>query len=260
MTLTSAIIQSAYRESNLIAIGASPNTGQSAEALARLNVLVAGVYGNEVGDPLLDWPLGNEGELLQSGWSQGQWAYPIINTRLIANSDSAQELWLPPNPPAGARVALIDPSNRLAGAPVTVNGNGRTVEGAASVLLNTNGLSRAWFYRDDLGDWVLLNELTGVDPEEFPFPMEFDDYFITRLAMRLNPRYGRSLGQESLAEMGLVLNKLRARYTTPTVIPADLGVLGLTTSHGRSIGPNYGDAPNRWGTYNIVRGRMGWMQ
>ena len=60
--------------------------------------------------------------------------------------------------------------------------------------------------------------------------------------------------------MGLVLNKLRARYTTPTVIPADLGVLGLTTSHGRSIGPNYGDAPNRWGTYNIVRGRMGWMQ
>jgi hypothetical protein len=258
MTLTSAIIKSAYRESNLVAINAAPSSNQITEAVDRLNVVVAGVYGNEVGDPFLDWPVGIEDLIVPTGWSQAQWIYPLINTRLIASSDSAQELWLPPNPPPGARVALIDPAARLAAAPITINGNGRTIEGAQDITINTNGATRVWFYRDDLGDWVLLSALTGTDPEQFPFPLEFDDFFITRLAMRINPRYGRSMDESTVAEMAMVLNKLRARYTTPTNIPADYGVLALTNMPRRA-GQNFGDSPGRFIQYNIVAGRMGWM-
>lgn len=252
MTLTPAIIKDAYRESNMIAKGVEPDSDQSAEALTLLNRILAGVYGNEVGDPLFDWPVGQDGmvDAIAHTWTVNDWSYLLPNVRVVAQHTAAQTLYLPPDPADGARVAIVDPGNRLATRNLTLDGNGRTIEGAATLLLNTDGLNRSWFYRGDLGGWVRLSELTNAADEEFPFPQEFDDYFITSLAARLNPRYGRALTDETVAALTSTLSRLRARYRQRQIIPADSGVLALTNN--QNIGWRQGN--------RIVRGRMGWMR
>jgi hypothetical protein len=251
MTVTLEIITSAYRESNLIAIGATPTTAQIAEALSRLNALVSSVYGYEVGEPLGDWPIGVEGVVDYSyDWTSDVWPYPSANVRLIANSTEAQTIYLPPTPSDGARVAIIDPNSRLTAAPVTIDGNGRTIENAANVVLDANGTNRIWLYRAELGNWSLLSTLTGAEGEDFPFPNEFDDYFITKLAMRLNPRYGRSIAQESAVEMDRILEKLRARYRQYKAVLGEDGPAILTRGYGTS----------RNGAPQVAnRSRSGWM-
>lgn len=249
MTLTPAIIKDAYRESNIVGISASLNSNQSAEGLALLNRVVASVYGNEVGDPLFDWPIGASGVVASQSWTETDWRDLLPNVRLVALNATAQSVYLPPDPQPGARVALIDPNAQLAAYPITIFGNGRTIQGAASQLLNTDSTSKTWFYRDDLGDWVLLSELTGADAEEFPFPTEFDDYFITKLAMRLNPRYGRSLSDETGAALELTLRRLRSRYRQTQVVPVETALLNLTAPYGTLDGGS-----------RVVRNRIGWMQ
>lgn len=245
MTLTSDIILSAYRESNLVRVGGSPTSDEAAEALVRLNSVVAAAYGHEVGDEFIDWPVGQEGVtgLDQTIWSSIEWAYPPANMRLIAASDEAQTIYLHPQPNDGARMALIDPGARLGAAPITIDGNGRTIESAATVTVDTNSASRVWFYRADQGDWKLLSTLTAVDPEEFPFPIEFDDYFITTLAARLNPRYGRALNELTVAALTTSLTKLRARYHQTTITPNDPALLALGSHYGggRFTTSEYGD-------------------
>lgn len=249
MTLTSEIIQEAYREGNLIAIAQEPSANQSSEALKLLNRVVSGVYGEEVGDPLYDWPVGTSGVVATPNqWTQTEWSNLLQNVRIVVNADTAQDVYLPPDPDDGARVALVDPGALLATYPVTIYGNGRTIEDVTSLVLNTDSISRVWLYRADLGKWVRLTALVNTVDEEFPFPTEFDSFFITRLAMRLNPRYGRSMSEETAAELTSVLRKMRARYRQKQVIPADLGVLMLT---GGVVGRQMP---------NIVRGRIGWMR
>lgn len=250
MTYTSVIIQDAYREGNMVAIGASPSTAQVTEGLRLLNRLVTGVYGNEAGDGLFDWPVGNAGmqEEIANDWTSASWTGLLPNARIVANHSVTQTLYMPPDPYDGARIAITDPKNLLATYPITLNGNGRTIEGAATLVLNTAGLDRSWFYRAEQGDWVRLSALTGTNPEEFPFPEEFDDFFITRLAMRLNPRYGRSMSEDSVAQLLTVERRMRARYRQKQNIPADFGVLALTSHNGLERGQR------------IVRGRMGWMR
>lgn len=250
MTTTLEIITSAYRESNLIAIGASPSAPQVTEGLARLNALVSGVYGYEVGDPLADWPVGVEGVADDVGsWDSNAWSYPPANVRLIAGHTSATTVYLPPAPDDGARVVVIDPNARLAAAPITLDGNGRAIEGATSVTLSANSLERSWLYRADKGNWTRLSTLTATDDEEFPFPIEFDDYFITRLAMRINPRYGRSIGAESADAMERTLGKLRARYRQKKSIMGEPGPASLTRGYGAGYNP----------ASSVNRNRGGWM-
>lgn len=256
MTLTPAIIASAYRESNMVPIGQPPTSDQVTEGLARLNVIVAGVYGFEVGDPLTDWPVGIENIADYTGWDRQFWSYPPSNIRLVADSAQAETIYFNPDPSDGARMALIDPRNRLAAAPITVDGNGRAIEGAASVTVNTNGAARIWLYRADRGDWVRLSELTGDVAEEFPFPMQFDDYFITRLAMRINPRYGRSLSEETLADMELAKRKLISQYTQDTIVYGDPGAARLTNGYGDQLYLRSGDTVGNYGR----RYRQNWMR
>lgn len=261
MTFTPDIIAEAYRESNILAIGAAPTTAQAEEGLRRLNVIVSGVYGFEVGDPLMDWPIGRDGIEDLIIWTPEQWTYPPPNTRFILDTTEAQTVYLLPNPSDGARIAVIDPLGKLAAAPLTLDGNGRAIEGQASITLNTDNLIRLWLYRSDLGDWVRLNELTGDPAEEFPFPMKFDDFFITRLAMRLNPRYGRSLSEETKAELLAVEEKLQAQYKQDVTVWGVPAVAALTRGYGdnRYIrgGQIIGDVGN---TGNFGRRyRPGWM-
>jgi hypothetical protein len=247
MTLTSAVINDAFRENNIIPIGAEPTDLQYDEALRELRRIIAGVLGLSIGDRYFDWPVGNLNVTADTDWNQTLWSKVLANARLIVNSDTAQTVSLPPDPQDGARIAVIDPENRLSSAPLTLKGNGREVVSGPELLLNVNGTSLQLFYRADLGRWVEILPLTGVDPEEFPFPEEFDHYFINRLNMRLSSRYGRAPTEESTATMLIAERNLRSRYYQTQIIPPDIGVLLLSRqAYTARITPH------------IVRGRVGW--
>lgn len=213
MTLISSIITDAFREANIIPLSASPTTEQTTEALRLLNAGFSAVYGGQAGEALSDWPLGNygrENSAYDLPLTVIQIQHPPINRRLIAVNEAAITVYLPVHPQDGARVAIIDPYGRLTTYPVTLDGNGRTIAGSPTITLNTNGLSREWFYRADLGQWVQLTSKLSTD--EMPFPADFDTYWTISLAMRLNPRYGRTMDEQSAAIFSADRRKFVARY------------------------------------------------
>jgi hypothetical protein len=249
MTSTLDIITQGLRESNIIGVNATPTAGEQSEGLARLQALVSSVFGQDVGENLVDWPIG----LLNvnthwpsefASWNQNIWAYPRTNTRLLLNSDSPQNVYLPPQPDNGSRVSVVLVSQDVLTHNVTLHGNGRLVEGTTTLVLdNPATAERVLMYDADQGGWVAISSLTldGV----MPFPGEFDDYFITKLAMRMNPRYGRAITAETSARLTEMAGQLKARYRQKQNMPADPAVLRTTD-------------PGRYG-YMRSGGRYGWM-
>lgn len=213
MTLVSTIITDAFRESNILALGKVPTTGQSTEALRLYNGLISAIYGGDAGEQLNDWPLGNFGR------ESTEWDIPYtdrvihrppINRRLIAVNEIATTVYLTVRPQDGARYGITDPFGRLAAFPVTLDANGRTIEDAPTITLDVDGTNREWFYRAELGSWVRLTDLAADD--ENPFPAKFDQMFNIMLAMRLNPRYGRSLDDQSIVILKQGKREFIARY------------------------------------------------
>lgn len=226
MALASAIITAAYREGNLLSINASPTTAQQTEGLDRLNALLSATIGFDAGRSLRDLPIGGEYDATPS-------EYAPEDVRLITNLTAAQTIKLHPHPYDGQRIAIADAGNNLATYNLTLDGNGRRIEAASTVTLNTNNLTREWIYRADLGEWKRLSTLTASD--SLPFPTDFDDYFIILLAMRLNPRYGQELQQGSAIWLEGMANRLEARYRKPRPLQ-EWGSLGLYGQGERSYG------------------------
>jgi hypothetical protein len=228
MTLVSEIITDAYRISNLLAIGVSPTAAQTTEALRYLNRIVKSVFGNEAGDPLVAFPIGDNNINRPSGypwWNttpDGEWFVPK-NYRLMLNLTTPVTLYLHPEPDDGSRLGVIDVSGNIATNNVTIFGNGRLIESANSIVLNVNSTDSEWFYRADLANWVKYAPLLASDT--FPFPIEFDDFFVTLLAMRLNPSYGSALTEEAVGIYKRSRRQLQARYTQNIPARSELGLL-----------------------------------
>jgi hypothetical protein len=211
VTLVSSIITDAYRENNILP--GTPNADQVTEALRLLNASISALYGDEAGESLVDWPLGNfgrESPEYDLAYTDRRIDRPTINKRLIAVNTEAKTIYLSLQPQDGSRMALADPFGRLASVPVTLDGNGRTIENAATLTLNTNGTYREWFYRADLGNWMRLSSLATTD--QMPFPEDFDNFFVTMLNMRLNPRNGRAMDEQSAFVFKSERKKFVARY------------------------------------------------
>lgn len=249
MTSTLDIITDAYREGNLIGIGVTPTTPEQAQAITRLNAVVSNVFGNDVGEKLFDWPVGSvigSESGTSTSWTAYRWTRPQEGARLVVNVGGAQLLYLPAVVNDGARLGFVDVGQNIGGNPITINANGRLIEGAAEVTLDTDGETREWFYRADLGDWVKISDLTlGGD---MPFPKEFDDVFVTLLAMRLNPRYGRAMMPDSSGWLQQSIARFKARYAQRVVTPADLPVLVMSRQ-----------AYNPYRDQVGARTRYGWM-
>lgn len=222
MTLISEIITDAYRENNTIAAGKSPSSTQETEGLRLLKRVFNALIGNEAGERLRDWPLGDYGRqtLDQLQLTETEIANPPINSRLVHTAEAAITIYFPPQPSDGSRMSISDPHSRLVAFNVTLDANGRTIENTATVTLDTNGTFREWFYRADLSDWVRLSDLATTD--NVPFPTEFDDMFVSMLAIRLSPRYGRKLTEETVS----VLRSLRQNFVNRYVQSEDLRING----------------------------------
>lgn len=236
MTLISTIIADAYRETNLIARGSTPSTGEQEEGLRLLDRYIESLFGNEVGDNLEDQLFGNNSNIDTSTYNNNfenfvkNWFLPD-GYRLKLNLSSAETIKLDPNPEDGARFGIVDASNNLSTYNLTIDGNGSRIEGATDLVLSTDGSSDTWFYRADEGDWKRVTNL-ALDSES-PFPKEFDDVLIIGLAMRLSPRNGPGLKQETVSHYQRILSKFRARYSQVQQKPVEWALLELNRRNRR---------------------------
>lgn len=227
MSLTSDILLDAYRESNLVALGALPDGAQQIEGMRLLTRLVDSVFGNEVGEKLRDWPIGSS--YLYAGWGPEYWQYLEGDIRIIVADGQSHTLTMPPAPENGARIEIIDAGTGFATYPVTLKREAALIAGqAADYVLNTDGAKVTLFYRSDLADWVVMSPLDY--DGEFPFPPQHDDAFVGMFATRLNPRYQQTLSDESRASLSRATSQLRAAYRRIKPTAADLAVLRLTGS------------------------------
>lgn len=254
MTTTLDIIKQSIRETNIIGVKAVVTAEENQEALARLQSLVSSVFGNDVGEDLEDWPIGIVGvknidwtfPYGFSAWTSIEWQYPRINSRLLLDSLDAQTIWLPPTPDDGSRISIVIVAQDLVNDPITLDANGRKIAGSPTLVLNNPATAQAtYMYNASAADWQIVSPITldGV----FPFPNEFDDYFITKLAMRLNPRYGRALTAESGERLSEMQAQLSARYRQHKAMPAQGGVLRLTNPGRYGAGYFYGPGYGRYG-------------
>ncbi len=211
------IITDAYRESGIIQKGSQPDADQMQEGLDKLLTIVASVFGEEVGSLFQDINYGDDGVGGAYSIDSNREvfidnSYARASYRLLVNSQSAKTVYLDPSPYDGARFAVIDVGQNFTTAPLTVVADTRKIEGGQSVTLNTDGANVSWFYRGDLAEWIKISPLT-LD-SSLPFPTEFDDYFIIKLATRLYPRYLVTTANETLMHYRELQRKFRSRYST----------------------------------------------
>ena len=248
MTIVSQIITDAYRQSNLLAIGTSPTTLQFDEGLRYLSRIVKSTRGNEAGELLVPFPIGRMNIQRPSGypWYDGvppaNWFCPE-NQRLMCNLQQNATIFLHPKPDNGSGLGVQDIAGNLGTYPLTLNGNGRLIEGQPFIVINEDDANIEWFYRDDIGSWVRITPIT-IDGE-FPFPEAFDDYFITMLAIRLNPSYGTQLDPQSQMVLQRSRTQLRARYFQNIPMHSELALI-----RPAKVAADRDEWTNGWGLYN----------
>lgn len=233
MTTVVSIIKSGLRETNLIALDTEPTTAQQTEAFQLLSTIVEGVLGNNAGENLNPMPLGQNDIGSPSGypWWDNELPGNIFlqtNTRIMCNLTGPGLVWLHPRPHDGARMGVVDISQNFEECPLTIKGNGRSIEGDSEITLVVDGTIREWVYREDRGEWVrsVPIELLG----EMPWPPMFDDMFIIMLAMRLNPRYGQVMHPASVEALKAAMTKFSARYSQSTTqVGSEDGLLYMTS-------------------------------
>lgn len=230
MTTIRTLIEDALREGGILALGESASADMATEGLRRINVLFRSLLGNELGDNLVNMSYGSNGlsntfAVADNRDSFVDSTYVPANTNLLVNLATAKTLYLDPNPKDGARFAVVDVSGNFNTIPLTINGNGRTIEGATTVTMTAAGETREWFFRADLGEWVKVMDLALGDAS--PFPLQFDDFLTTSLALRLNPRYGQTIGQETMAVLTRARSQFRSKYRQETVTYSELGLTKL---------------------------------
>lgn len=234
MTLVSSIISDAYRENQRTVLGATPTANEITEALNRLNAIILSTVGNEAGDGLDEINIG--GTYDQSTFCS-QWIPD--NARLMLNLAVGTTLHLDPEPYEGQRISVVDITGNLATRNLILNGNGRLIEGIPNLTLNVNGTTGQWLYRADIGDWVKIEALASSD--SMPFPQEFDDYFITVLAMRINPRHSAVTSEETMVALKRSRSQLRARYHNFKQMRSDVETQGgLADPRGTYFPSNFG--------------------
>lgn len=241
MTTARVLIASAFREGNLIPIGTVPTEAELAEALPRLNRYVRGVFGYEMGEPLMDWPVPQpqrtspiaanypqapypaslDSTLLpfptSSGHSLRISQNPPVNSRVVWGGENDLRVYFHEQPPNGARMGVVRGPKAQPTAILTLDGNGRFIDGAATQTLTGAFDPREWLYRADLGEWRVVRDMEIDD--ECPFPPEHDDLWICLLAIRLAPRYSKQIAPETQATAAAAMRRFKAFYsqTQPTV-------------------------------------------
>jgi hypothetical protein len=149
---------------------------------------------------------------------------------LIINDNQAHTVSMPYHPANGSRIGIVDGQQNFSLYPLTLNGNGRRINGLPSYVINTDGFTGEFIYREESGSWEAVAVLAEGD--EMPYGIQHDDVFITLLAMRLNPRYGRSVSAETKYTLDRSLNQLRATHRQRRPVRTGLPAMTSDRYHG----------------------------
>lgn len=235
MSTAQDAITAAYRELNVTPIGIAPTAAQTAEGLDQLNRFLRIIFGSTMGELLQDWeapfqqrtasvaanfpqnpyPLNQDGQFMGLPLSGGSgtmyWPYPPKNSRIVFGGTEDTRVWFPEQPDDGSRMGLIMGSKATPGVTLTLDGNGRTIDGAPTQAITVGAAVRMrWIYRADLGDWRPVASLQATD--ELPFPEDMDDYINLGLSIRLAPKNDKTVSPETATAFKAALTIFEARY------------------------------------------------
>lgn len=224
--LVADAINAAYRENNIVVVGEEPTAAETAEGLTLLNTFWRALLGHNIGENLTPWPVppptnqtGIPEYIVREDLGSPFYLLPLQNTRLQIAISTATSIKFPANPDDGARMAIVDVGSGAV--QLTLHGNGSLIEGQTQVVDTVAAFSgKTYFFRADLASWQPIEELALDD--QLPLPQEYDDLFITALAIRLAARHDKEIAQETVAVFNDLLSKAKARYTqTQNVAIAD---------------------------------------
>lgn len=201
--LVQQAIDRAYREAAIKRIGDTPTVDEYNEGLDRLNGFVDSLFGAEIGTlltdvqiPLLQRTATNPNANFNQGFpsnltgldqpigamedSRVEQYVLTPNSRVLNRITAPTTAFFPQYPQDGARVAVV---NTGASATLTLDGNGRRINGADTQAFLTTSPNVTYFYRADLGEWKPIANLALTD--ELPLPSEFDRLIIGGTAISL---------------------------------------------------------------------------
>lgn len=214
-------IKTALRKIRVIGRGGNPNSAQSADALTELNALLNEMIGF---GSSLQWVSAYTDTSVCVGVS-----YPA--QRVLCRAASAITITLPLGTtccpiPDGFKLGVVDVAGTAAAHNITIGRNGWNIDAAQTdATISTNGGSKLYMFRAELGDWKSIADLALGDP--LPFPTEFDLGVALMLANRLSGEYGQQLAQSDLYAMMGAKNKLRNRYCPPPIMYPEGAVSNL---------------------------------
>lgn len=237
MTIAQDIIRYAFDEGALIEAGTYPTARQEAHALVRLNRLVKGSLGTVIGEnlndflvpapqrtsqiaanyPQLPFPTDTAGDIwplpFATDPTNAIYPYPPKNSRIVFGNVT-NTVFFPEMPEDGSRMMIVPGSGAgdsgSNGQILTLDGNGKFIEGAATQTYTAPITARQWLFRADLGSWEAVADVGLQD--EMLTPDDIDDFWITSLAIRLAPRYKVAISAETKAEFLNMAGIVKARY------------------------------------------------
>lgn len=220
MTTASELTKNAYREGNLIDLVTDLTTDQETEALGLLNRFIESLFGFELGEFFFDWPVVPAATApvparfpvnpLPRALPSNVFPYPPPNVRILMSMVGELTIYMPQDPEDGGRMLFInvgDPDTFS----LTIQGNGRLIEGEASITGTPAELNgKLLFYRADLSNWISIEPLTATD--ESPLPGVYDDLLQLGTFLRLAPRMGRGVSEESAVMYKRLLKRCKTQY------------------------------------------------
>ena len=240
MTLNSELIKGAYRESNFTSQGTDLTPDEQTEGLGLLQGLVLSMPGLLLGHKYKPWHLpwpnrtatksGDHPARFDKGYDDRDVQYPPVNSRVVLRNQSPTTLFLREMPADGDLMQFVDAGFT---GDVVLDANGQffgtsgvetTVTLSTAVAGGNRLPNRTYLYRQDIASWVQIDTL--VAGAEMPYPIEFDDFWITQLAMRLSPRFGNEPRQITMMRNKDMQNFVRGWYRRDPVdvIVGDAGV------------------------------------
>lgn len=229
-------IRRAYRALRVIGLGRNPSSAMADEGLKALEGMIAQLVGFGGGLPVITKRIAGNYDL-GTAWPAVRLQCTSSGITITApDGDGAIPIY------DGYRVEIVDLSGAAASSPITFARNGSIIAGAAAdAALSTNFGRKAYFYRQDRGDWRLVEALTldSIVTDQSSgaglFPADFDEALPRMLAKRVGSGVGQALLRDDaeLAEEGE--RRMRARYCKPPPMAYPAAVSNMSAGTGFTV-------------------------
>jgi hypothetical protein len=181
------VIERAGRLHGLWASGAEPSASEAADALVAINAMKRAMFGTLIGPRLGPQSLTGATGQAENG---GEYQIP---------GGVAFTLTAPLNPGSGARFGVVDAGLSWATYNLTINPNGRLINGAAAnYVISTTGRNTRFWFRGDTGNWIIEADFAALDSAiELPDPLIA--YLPYMLAVVIAAEFGADIRPEIAA-------------------------------------------------------------